>query len=110
MLKGNTIDLSVVERSQLPILQQWFNDVDFVGEFEPFDQDSLTGYEKWFDSMTGSHFFIHQLFQEQGLHRYRVQQRHRPHPGRDPPRQPGLTASLGEGRLHQGGPHPSFLL
>ena len=58
MLKGRTIDLCVVERTQLPILHQWFNDVDFVGEFEPFDQDSLAGLEKWFDGMSGSQTYF----------------------------------------------------
>jgi RimJ/RimL family protein N-acetyltransferase len=59
MLEGRMIDLSVLERSQLPILHEWFNDVDFVGEFEPFDQDSLAGLEKWFDGITGSqNYFI----------------------------------------------------
>jgi ribosomal-protein-alanine N-acetyltransferase len=58
MLKGNTIDLCVLERPQLPTLHAWFNDVDFVGEFEPFDQDSLAGLEKWFDGQSGGQSFL----------------------------------------------------
>jgi len=59
MLTGKTIDLELVERAELVLLHGWVNDVDFVGEFEPFDQVSLASLEKDFDAGgTGQMYFI----------------------------------------------------
>ncbi len=49
MLKGNLVDLELVEREDLGVLRDWDNDVDFVGEFEPFSQSSLSDLQKQFD-------------------------------------------------------------
>lgn len=49
MLKGHRVDLSLVERGELPILRDWYSDVDFVGEFEPFQQQTLSELEKGYD-------------------------------------------------------------
>jgi RimJ/RimL family protein N-acetyltransferase len=59
MLKGNKVDLVLAERSDLPILKDWFNDVDFVGEFEPFQQQTLSELEKQYDSKNEhNEFFV----------------------------------------------------
>ena len=49
MLKGNIVDLELVEREDLQVLRDWDNDVDFVGEFEPFSQSTLSALQKQFD-------------------------------------------------------------
>jgi ribosomal-protein-alanine N-acetyltransferase len=58
MLKGNKVDLAIVEKGDLPVLKEWFNDVDFVGEFEPFPQESLSAMEKQYDAKTESNSFF----------------------------------------------------
>jgi len=42
-LKGNRVNLELVERPDLPLLHRWVNDVDFVGELEPFEQATDDG-------------------------------------------------------------------
>ena len=49
MLKGKLIDLNLIERNDLNIVKNWINDVDFVGEFEPFQQFTLSILEKEYD-------------------------------------------------------------
>ncbi|MBN1682149.1 GNAT family N-acetyltransferase [Candidatus Bathyarchaeota archaeon] len=49
MLKGKIVDLVIVERTDLNIVKNWINDVDFVGEFEPFQQFTLAMLEKEYD-------------------------------------------------------------
>jgi len=68
MLKGHKIDLTIVEKSDLPIVKEWFNDVDFVGEFEPFQQQSLSELEKQYDSKseTNSFFIIKKMVPKSG--------------------------------------------
>jgi hypothetical protein len=34
MLRGTKVNLRILERSDLPLLQSWVNDIDFVGEFD----------------------------------------------------------------------------
>ena len=48
-LSGLKINLELAEKKDLPIIKQWENDVEFVGEFEPFDQMSLEDFEKQYD-------------------------------------------------------------
>jgi len=45
-LKGRLINLELVEKDDLPLVKQWSNDEEFVGEFEPFEQVSLGELEK----------------------------------------------------------------
>jgi RimJ/RimL family protein N-acetyltransferase len=59
MLTGKQIDLELVERAHLGLLHGWVNDVEFVGEFEPFDQVSLASLEKDYDAGgTGQMYFV----------------------------------------------------
>jgi len=58
MLKGHKVDLVLVERSDLQIVRDWFNDSDFAGEFEPFRQENLTLLEKQFDGKTEATWFF----------------------------------------------------
>jgi RimJ/RimL family protein N-acetyltransferase len=48
-LKGHKIDLDLIEKADLPSMKDWVNEVEFVGEFEPFDQSSLGDLEKQHD-------------------------------------------------------------
>jgi ribosomal-protein-alanine N-acetyltransferase len=58
MLKGTKVNLRILERSDLPLLQSWVNDIDFVGEFEPFAQQSMDRMEKDFGGPGESRIFL----------------------------------------------------
>lgn len=58
-LNGHKINLELAEKKDLPIIKQWANDVEFVGEFEPFDQMSLEDLEKRHDGKgDGQWYFV----------------------------------------------------
>ncbi len=38
VLKGKKVNLNLVEKSELSVLAGWFNDLDFIGQFEPIPQ------------------------------------------------------------------------
>jgi RimJ/RimL family protein N-acetyltransferase len=52
MLKGNLINIRVLEKEDVPIITQWSNDPNFGGEFEPLEQNSLQAIEKWYDKLS----------------------------------------------------------
>jgi [ribosomal protein S5]-alanine N-acetyltransferase len=58
VLKGRLVNLELVERPDLPVLHRWVNDVDFVGEFEPFEQATLASLEKDFDAVAGAGLYF----------------------------------------------------
>lgn len=58
MLVGELVDLTVLERDDLPLIQRWSNDLEFVGEFEPFHQSSLHSMQKHFDELKDTDWFI----------------------------------------------------
>lgn len=58
MLSGELVDLNMVERDDLPLVTRWYNDLDFVGEFEPFDQSSMTATERQFEGLKDTDWFI----------------------------------------------------
>jgi RimJ/RimL family protein N-acetyltransferase len=59
MLKGTLVNLSIIEREDLPTVKQWSNDIDFNGEFEPFEQQSLSDLQKQHDNLKdGQWYFI----------------------------------------------------
>lgn len=51
MLEGNLINIRVLEKEDLPTVKTWTNDPKFGGEFEPLEQDSLDGMEKWYNNL-----------------------------------------------------------
>lgn len=58
MLKGNQINLKLVEKSELSIIHEWDNDMDFNGEFESFTQGSLLNLEKDYENMGESQWYF----------------------------------------------------
>jgi RimJ/RimL family protein N-acetyltransferase len=58
MLVGNLVDLELMERGDLPLIKEWINDVDFVGAFEPFEQESLGNLEKQFDELKEGQWYL----------------------------------------------------
>ena len=58
MLSGVLVNLTVVERDDLPLVTRWRNDLHFVGEFEPFNQSSMTATERQFEGLKDSDWFL----------------------------------------------------
>ena len=38
MLEGITVNLRVVEKEDLPMVTEWFNNPEFSGEYDPLDE------------------------------------------------------------------------
>jgi ribosomal-protein-alanine N-acetyltransferase len=58
MLEGKTVNLRLVERNDLPILLEWDNNVDFIGEFEPLKQETLGDLERKYDNNKDEQWFF----------------------------------------------------
>jgi RimJ/RimL family protein N-acetyltransferase len=52
LLEGKTVNLRVVERGDLPLLAEWSNNPEYVGEFVWLPQQSRTEWEKRYDGLT----------------------------------------------------------
>jgi len=50
MLEGKTVNLRIMEKEDLPLISEWFNDPEYGGEYEPLEQITLKELEKWYDS------------------------------------------------------------
>ena len=46
MLEGKNVNLRVIEKEDLPLLQEWMNNPEFVGEFQPPTQWTRAELEK----------------------------------------------------------------
>jgi len=49
LLKGKNVNLRVREREDLPVLMEWMNDPQVMGEYQPFIQNSKEEMEKMLD-------------------------------------------------------------
>jgi RimJ/RimL family protein N-acetyltransferase len=59
MLEGRNVNLRIIEKGGLSIVKEWVNDPEFMGEYEPISQETLTDLEKEYDKLTeGQWFFI----------------------------------------------------
>ena len=58
MLPGTLVNLRLAERADLPMLAAWFSDIDVNGEFEPFEQTSLSELERTFESKPDERWWI----------------------------------------------------
>jgi len=50
LLEGRNLNLRVMEKDDLPLIADWFNDPEFFGEFNPLRQMSRTEAEKMLES------------------------------------------------------------
>ena len=51
MLEGKNVNLRVFEKEDLPLLTDWYNDLEFFGEFVWLLQKSRMEREKWYDTL-----------------------------------------------------------
>lgn len=56
MLTGENINLRVVEKEDLPILVEWFNDSEFFGIYNPIVQTSKLDMEESFETKGSSQY------------------------------------------------------
>ena len=52
MLEGKNVNLRVIERTDLPLLAEWSNNPEYLGEFVGLPQQSRTEWEKRYDNLT----------------------------------------------------------
>ena len=56
MLEGITVNLRVVEKEDLPMVTEWFNNPEFSGEYDPLDeQQSRVDIEKRYENLGLDH-------------------------------------------------------
>ena len=59
LLEGKRLNLRIIDREDLSLIQEWVNDQKFMGEFEPFLQETKVSLEKQYDQLKdGQWFFI----------------------------------------------------
>jgi len=54
LLEGKNVNLRVMEKEDVPLLAEWFNNPDFSGEYNPLEQESRTEIEKKFNDLKSS--------------------------------------------------------
>ena len=51
LLEGTNVNLRIIEREDLPLLAEWSNNPEYVGEFVWLPQQSRTEWEKRYDNL-----------------------------------------------------------
>ena len=51
MLEGKNVNLRIVEREDLPLIAEWKNNLDYIGEYNPLRQLSKGEIEKNYDKL-----------------------------------------------------------
>ena len=49
MLEGETINIRVMEKEDIPSILEWVNDPEYWGDFQPFERKSKSELERQFD-------------------------------------------------------------
>ena len=52
LLQGERVNLRVIEREDLPLLAEWSNNPEYLGEYVWLPQQSLAEWEKRYDNLT----------------------------------------------------------
>jgi RimJ/RimL family protein N-acetyltransferase len=52
LLEGKNVNLRIIERKDLPLLAEWSNNPEYLGEFVWLPQQSRTEWEKRYDGLT----------------------------------------------------------
>ena len=58
MLEGKTVNLRIMEREDLPVLQEWDNNPEFMGKYEELRQETKTELEKTYDNLKDAQWFF----------------------------------------------------
>jgi RimJ/RimL family protein N-acetyltransferase len=52
LLEGKIVNLKIVEKEDLPLLAEWSNDAEYLGDYIWLPQQSRTEWEKRYDNLT----------------------------------------------------------
>jgi RimJ/RimL family protein N-acetyltransferase len=58
LLEGKTVNLRIMEREDLATLQEWDNNPEFMGDYEPLRQETKTELEKTYDNLKDAQWFF----------------------------------------------------
>ncbi len=58
LLVGKTVNLRVVEKEDLPLLADWFNDLEVLGQYNTLRQMSRAEAQNMFDNVSDMRFFL----------------------------------------------------
>jgi len=59
VLEGKKVNLRIVEKEDLPLVKEWFNNPDFTGEYDPLDaQESRADIEKRYEKLSSEKWFL----------------------------------------------------
>jgi RimJ/RimL family protein N-acetyltransferase len=58
LLEGKSANLRIIEKEDLPVLLEWDNKPEFMGEYEPFKQETRTELEKIYDNLQDAQWFF----------------------------------------------------
>ena len=58
MLEGKSVNLRVVEKEDLPLLAEWRNNLDFIGQYQSISQETMKDLEKQYGELTDEKWFF----------------------------------------------------
>lgn len=58
MLEGKNVNLRIMEKEDLPVLQGWDNNPEFMGEYEPLRQETRTDLERTYNNLKDAQWFF----------------------------------------------------
>jgi len=58
LLEGKNVNLRIMEKEDLPVLQGWDNNPGFMGEYEPLRQETRTDLERTYDNLKDAQWFF----------------------------------------------------
>jgi ribosomal-protein-alanine N-acetyltransferase len=58
LLEGKKVNLRMMEKEDLPILHEWDNNPEFMGEFEPLRQETRAELERTYDNLKEAQWFF----------------------------------------------------
>jgi ribosomal-protein-alanine N-acetyltransferase len=58
LLEGKNVNLRIMEKEDLSVLQEWDNNPEFLGEYEPLRQETITELEKTYDNLKDAQWFF----------------------------------------------------
>jgi ribosomal-protein-alanine N-acetyltransferase len=56
--EGKNVNLRVMEKEDLPVLQGWDNNPEFMGEFEPLRRETRADLERMYDNLKDAQWFF----------------------------------------------------
>jgi RimJ/RimL family protein N-acetyltransferase len=58
LLEGKKVNLRVVEKDDLPLLKEWKNNIEFIGEYQSISQETIRDLEKQYGELIESQWFF----------------------------------------------------